>query len=52
MIPQTLLGNLTVLLSHSSLPFLSGGSDIKESAHNTGDLDLIPKSRSPREGNG
>ena len=31
----------------------SGGSDIKESAHNAGDLGLIPGlERSPREGNG
>ena len=52
MIPQSLLGNLTVLLRHSSFPFPSGGSDIEESAYNTGDLGLIPESRSHGEGNG
>ena len=36
MIPQSLLGNFTVRLRHSSFRFPSGGSDIKESAYNAG----------------
>ena len=48
-----LLDECSTLRAHLTLMSFSGGSDGKESAHNAGDLGLIPElGRSSGEGNG